>query len=622
MDYQLESPETPKYKRLQTFYASPLPNQNKLSLSNTPIKFAEAGFARKPTALHDEVECETCGIKFKGWSGESPLAVHRTLSPNCPFLNSPPTSVNGSTHTQRAHTKIRRQLFPDTFISTTFSAADFELPFFPKVGDNLMLFESHRLMTFSNVHSSESAMYARAGFILNKNTGKAVCVFCNVQIEFDISKSSHTSHLEIEHETQSPSCPFSQGFDLGNISRDDEAQIRNKVLEQQLSDKLNGKQSKCKYIIRHPEFEDKKCRQGTFITWPKLHASLFPSDLMVMAGFYYSGFMDKVQCFACGVSLYNWSPPADPARQHAKASPSCHFLMDTCGQDFIQAAQTDQLIVDVEHEEAPDQDAASSVTDSLIQSPSPPSSPAAATPSTAAASSPSVSPGSPTLDLEAVKAAMACGRYPNTGLLLGTLKAADENHIRLCEKSQEVAIKDSVIQAKDSQLQATRSELQAKDSVIQAKDSQLQAKDSELQRAAFELQWRNLEMRSELEQQFVGQIQQARESASVSVRPLVCLCVCPSTSLPLCLSVHLSASVSVRPLVCLCVCPSTCLPLCLSVHLSASVSVRPLVCLCVCPSTSLPLCLSVHLSASVSVRPLVCLCVCPSTCLPLCLSVH
>ena len=103
------------------------------------------------------------------------------------------------------------------------------------------------------------------------------------------------------------------------------------------------------------------------------------------------------------------------------------------------------------------------------------------------------------------------GRYPNTGLLLGTLKAADENHIRLCEKSQEVAITKSQLQAKDSVIQAKDSQLQAKDSLIQATRSELQAKDSELQRAAFELQWRNLEMRSELEQQFVGQIQQARE---------------------------------------------------------------------------------------------------------------
>ena len=66
-----------------------------------------------------------------------------------------------------------------------------------------------------------------------------------------------------------------------------------------------------------------------------------------------SGFMDRVQCFACGVALYNWSAPADPARQHAKASPSCHFLWETCGQEFVQAAQAEELIADVEHEEVP-----------------------------------------------------------------------------------------------------------------------------------------------------------------------------------------------------------------------------------------------------------------------------
>ncbi|GFR66013.1 baculoviral IAP repeat-containing protein 8 [Elysia marginata] len=254
--------------------------------------------------------------------------------------------------------------------------------------------------------------------------------------------------------------------------------------------------------------------------------------------------MDRVQCYACGVALYNWSPPADPARQHAKASPSCHFLVENWGQEFIQAAQTDEMIVDAEHEEATDEPAAASAsgTDSYFAtSPSTPSSSAAATPSTSASpSSSSASPGSPTLDLEAVKAAMACqypkysieriahairkffvdscGRYPNSGLLLGTLKAADENHMRLVEKSQEVAVKDSQLQAtkselqaKDSVIQDTRSELQATRSELQAKDSVIEATRSELQRAAFELQWRNLEMRSELEQQFVGQIQQARE---------------------------------------------------------------------------------------------------------------
>ncbi|GFS07459.1 E3 ubiquitin-protein ligase XIAP [Elysia marginata] len=541
MDYLTEAVAAPEYERLQTFYISPLPKENQLSLSNTPMKFAEAGFVRTPTALADEVECSACGIKYKGWAGESPLAVHRTLSPNCPFLNTPPTPLRGSSHSEHPNINtIRRQLFPNT--SSMSSAADFKTPFLPKCGDTLMLFESHRLMTYCNVHSAEAAMYAKAGFILNKSSGKVVCVFCDIEID----RSSHLGDLEEEHTNLSPDCPYNLGYDVGNISRYDEERIRLKKLDQTRSDKLAGKLwCQCNYIIKHPEFEDRESRKETFATWPKLHTSLFPPDLMVQSGFYYSGFMDRVQCYACGVALYNWSPPADPARQHAKASPSCHFLIENWGQEFIQAAQTDEMIVDAEHEEATDEAAAASGTDSYFAtSPSTSSSTAAAT-SSASPSSSSASPGSPTLDLEAVKAAMACqypkysieriahairkffvdscGRYPNTGLLLGTLKAADENHVRLVEKSQEVAVKDSVIQAKDSVIEATRSELQAKDSVIEATRSELQAKDSvieatrsELQRAAFELQWRNLEMRSELEQQFVGQIQQARELYRIS----------------------------------------------------------------------------------------------------------
>ena len=293
MDYFTERVGTPNHKRLQTFYISPLPNANQLSFSNTPMKFAEAGFIRSPTAKFDEVECSACGIKFKGWSGESPLAVHRTLSPNCPFLNSPPTPPRGSSH-PRADTNninaIRRQLFPDSQRSSIYNvAADFDIPFLPKIGDNLLLFESHRLLTFANVHSSESAMYAKAGFAFNKDLNKVVCVFCNILIDCNISGSSHLSHLEIEHERLFPNCPFVLGFDVGNISREDEQNIRKKVSEQQLCDKLCGNHSMCKYIIRHPEFEDGDSRKGTFITWPKLHATLFPPELMVKTGFYYSG---------------------------------------------------------------------------------------------------------------------------------------------------------------------------------------------------------------------------------------------------------------------------------------------------------------------------------------------
>ncbi|GFO40297.1 baculoviral iap repeat-containing protein 2 [Plakobranchus ocellatus] len=534
MDYTSNNPETLNFERLRTFYKSPLPKEIEIELSNSPMKLAEAGFERSPSAKSDEVECSSCGIKYRNWSGESPLAVHRTLSPLCPFMNKPQHSPSPIHSSQGAHTnisKIRRQLFPDTCPSSS-NAANFELPFMPKVGDYLMLFESHRLMTFDTVFSSCSASYAKEGFILNKDVGKVVCVFCKLEVEYNTS--IQLAQLERDHEDMSPQCPFALQYDVGNISRDAEAEIRKKYLEQH---QFDGLYTRGNYIIRHPQYEDAKERLDTFVTWPKLHASLFPSSKMVEAGFYYSGFMDKVKCYACGVSLYNWALPADPAIQHAIASPSCHFLADTWGAEFIRAAQGEQLIVDAEQEEITDEHAATSpngfsststptAAAAAATSTTPWSSPAAASSSSSLPASPAssaASPGSPILDLEAIKAAMACqytieqiahavrkffilscGRYPNTGLLLGTLKAADENHIRLCEKTQEVAIKDSVIQA-------TKSELEESKSVIQAKDSEIQAKDRELQRTTFEMQWRDLEVRTELEQQFVGQIQQARE---------------------------------------------------------------------------------------------------------------
>lgn len=56
-----------------------------------------------------------------------------------------------------------------------------------------------------------------------------------------------------------------------------------------------------------------------------------------------SGFSDKVVCFACGVGLSDWSPEADPALQHAKASPKCSFLLQSKGKEFINSAQNIQV---------------------------------------------------------------------------------------------------------------------------------------------------------------------------------------------------------------------------------------------------------------------------------------
>ena len=51
-----------------------------------------------------------------------------------------------------------------------------------------------------------------------------------------------------------------------------------------------------------------------------------------------------VQCFACGVELFDWTPEADPMKQHALASPTCYYINQTKGHDFVSSIQQQQEV--------------------------------------------------------------------------------------------------------------------------------------------------------------------------------------------------------------------------------------------------------------------------------------
>ncbi|BFZ01445.1 hypothetical protein BsWGS_04483 [Bradybaena similaris] len=505
MDVILNRHMSQYQNRLQTFFTSPLRNME-CSISNSPMKLAEAGFIKAVNAVSDEVECCFCGTKYSNWSGESPLAVHRTLNPKCSFLNTPPSSTNVrelGNHNNEEVEAFRKQLCPvDISSSSILNVPDFEHPFLPKQGGYLMLFEGQRRLTFihADIFSPDAVVYAEGGFVYNVTTKSVFCVFCNVELDFH-----HTSRpvLDSVHEEKSPQCPFMCLFDVGNISLDTEKQIHEKVFLQR---QHKAHSDKVKYAIRHPEYEDEDLRVGTYSTWPKCLARTFPSRVMAECGFYYTGFSDKVKCYACGIGLTDWSTDADPATQHAKASPHCVFLLHAKGKQFIVNAQNEQLIVEADEEttipQLPESVAASPT---IISSSSTPLPPVAAKTSPASLASNSAS-GCPVLDLEAVKAAMAC-RYPNTSLLLGTLKAADENYERLCEKSQEVLEKEALYQEKEAQFQIKEAQHEAEKAAYR---QEIRAKDRELERTTFELEWRDL-VRTDLEQQFIEQIQELKE---------------------------------------------------------------------------------------------------------------
>ena len=57
-------------------------------------KLASAGFYY--SGIGDEVTCYSCGLKYRNWSRkDSPMEIHKQLSPNCPFVGDSTSQDNG-----------------------------------------------------------------------------------------------------------------------------------------------------------------------------------------------------------------------------------------------------------------------------------------------------------------------------------------------------------------------------------------------------------------------------------------------------------------------------------------------------------------------------------------------
>ena len=66
-------------------------------------------------------------------------------------------------------------------------------------------------------------------------------------------------------------------------------------------------------------------RLASFIHWPKNHP--MRAESLAGAGFYYTGFSDKVRCFSCDLTLHQWEVFDCSLEQHKKHSKGdCNFL--------------------------------------------------------------------------------------------------------------------------------------------------------------------------------------------------------------------------------------------------------------------------------------------------------
>ncbi|XP_071095578.1 baculoviral IAP repeat-containing protein 3-like isoform X2 [Haliotis cracherodii] len=449
-------------RRLASFQEYPLPepgrrNHASLLTYNSPMKLSKAGFYRHPGALGDEVKCFQCSVSFRGWSGESPMAVHRVLSPDCAFLARHTPALLTARRPGRIRPgdprNVRRRLQMSTPTSTVDTPSDtgsgvqeqsvlavydrYNTPRTPEQLDSenqviesdermgSMLFGSHRLLTFPSPTHPRAEVWAGSGFVYQGEGGVVRCVFCGLEMLYDVDEPVK------RHQEMSKNCPVIKYLDIGNIPRD----LENKIRSQHLGQSCDNSFVSGDPMFKHPQFEEMQDRLETFKYWSE---QIRPTaDQLCQAGFYFTGYTDKVVCFACGCGLHHWKPEANPWVQHARHAPHCVFVKQHKGDNFTLEAQEAEALT--ESDTAEDQ----------CGSPATPS------------------PLRPCLDMAAIKAALACGLYPNEALLLGTLRASDANFSQLQRQRE-------TIHTKDLSLIRQSEEIQQKDQLLVRKVEEME----------------------------------------------------------------------------------------------------------------------------------------------------
>lgn len=151
-------------------------------------------------------------------------------------------------------------------------------PIRTKFGGYDNLFASKRLQTFPTPVNKKYEMWAEEGFVFRERQQDVGCVFCGTVLVLN----GHQPN--VIHKKACPSCPYVMGFDVGNISQQQEKDIRLKYFTQ-----TAAKKQQFDLAIKYPEHEKEEDRQGTFQGWPKMQTRMFPPAVMAYAGFYYTG---------------------------------------------------------------------------------------------------------------------------------------------------------------------------------------------------------------------------------------------------------------------------------------------------------------------------------------------
>ncbi|XP_052810191.1 baculoviral IAP repeat-containing protein 7-B-like [Mya arenaria] len=174
----------------------------------------------------------------------------------------------------------------------------------------LLKSEKMRLKTYGKWPKSAPVKpeeLAREGFYYIGQEDHAKCIFCNL-----ILKSwEKGDRVRSEHEKFNSMCPFLVDQNVGNVPLHTAGGRRSRHYSGQ---------------AKFPEYSKPAAREETF---RKCSPGVFQisTDLLVEAGFYYTGPADCVTCYHCGILFRQWEAGDVPLDQHLQWAPHCEFAV-------------------------------------------------------------------------------------------------------------------------------------------------------------------------------------------------------------------------------------------------------------------------------------------------------
>jgi len=216
--------------------------------------------------------------------------------------------------------------------------------------DILMRDETERRKTFvsnwPHQNNLSGIKMAESGFFYLGEDDRVKCVFCK-GILFNWHESNDPM---AEHRKAFSFCEFVKGLFCGNIkyqanmlSKED---IRSVSRVQTLSNRdeqienVEGVQDRIMLGIQvnHLQilYQHLSDRFQSFHSWSPMAT---PGYLMSAAGFYSLGRHGAVVCFCCRGGFKNWTESHDPWQQHAMYYPTCHYLLEKKGQNYVNEIQ-------------------------------------------------------------------------------------------------------------------------------------------------------------------------------------------------------------------------------------------------------------------------------------------